>query len=281
MSNLISVEQLKKKLSGTSTGIAIVDCRFNLAEPEAGRRAYAEGHLPGAVYMDLNEDLSGPVGKHGGRHPLPDRDKLARRLGELSIGNGTEVVAYDDQGGMYASRLWWLLKWIGHDKASVLDGGFSGWIAAGYETTTEVPEAEPSVYVPSRQAEWDFVDAQGVKARLGTPGMQLIDSREERRYLGLEEPIDKAAGHIPGARSFFWKDVLSGDGRWKDPAQLKERFGSLDPSREVIVYCGSGVSACPNVLALKEAGFQDVKLYAGSWSDWISYEGNPIATGEE
>lgn len=261
--------------------MVIVDCRFQLGQPEAGYQAYLEAHIPGAVYLDLEQDLSGPVGPHGGRHPLPDNDAFVRTLRKAGIGNDSRVVAYDDQGGAMASRLWWMLRYMGHESVYVLEEGFHSWQQAGFPVTAERNVVVPAYFEPNPQPDM-IVDAAQVKAKLRKEGVVLIDSREAPRYRGETEPIDASAGHIPGAANLFWKENLAADGIWKTAEQLRERFAShAKDTEEIIVYCGSGVTACPNVLALTEAGFTGVKLYAGSWSDWISYEGNPIATGDE
>jgi thiosulfate/3-mercaptopyruvate sulfurtransferase len=230
--------------------------------------------------LDLEQDLSAPISEHGGRHPLPDVASLAVKLGQAGIGNDCRVVAYDDQGGAMASRLWWLLCYLGHTSVYVMDEGFSAWQKAGLLVSSEEKVIFPKVFVPEPRQEM-LADMQEVKAKLRTPGVVLLDSREAPRYLGEVEPIDPVAGHIPGAVNLFWAEGRRADGSWKNADEQCERFADLSREDEIIVYCGSGVTACPNVLALKEAGFDKVKLYAGSWSDWISYEGNPIATGEE
>ncbi|MEI7026406.1 sulfurtransferase [Paenibacillus sp. y28] len=261
--------------------LVIADCRFVLGQPDAGRTAYEQGHIPGARYFDLERELSAPVTAHGGRHPLPDMDELAGLLGRHGIDRQTRIVAYDDQGGAMASRLWWLLRYLGHEQVYVMDGGFSQWRQEGYPVTAAPPAiAVPKQYIPELQPDM-LLSAEEVRSRLGASGTVLLDSREERRYLGLEEPIDKAAGHIPGAVNLFWKGVLDENGRWKRLEGQQQRLAGLDKDKEIVVYCGSGVTACPNVLALQEAGFPHVKLYAGSWSDWISYPDNPVATGEK
>lgn len=265
---------------GTAENIVIADCRFVLGNPTVGREAYAADHIPGAVYLDLEQDLSAPKGEHGGRHPLPDVQALARTLGNAGISNDTTVIAYDDQGGAYASRLWWLLQYMGHKQVYILDGTYSQWKAAGYPVTDEPPVVHEASFVP-RVQESMLVSMEDVKSRIGRPGTVLIDSREERRYLGLEEAIDPVAGHIPGARNKFWKHGQKENGSWREGEEQKQRFADLQSADEIIVYCGSGVTACPNVIALQEAGFQNVKLYSGSWSDWVSYKDNPVATGEE
>ncbi|MNM35578.1 3-mercaptopyruvate sulfurtransferase [compost metagenome] len=264
--------------------LVIADCRFLLADPEAGRSAYQADHIPGAVYLHLEEQLSAPLGRHGGRHPLPDPEALAEVLGRAGISRDNIVVAYDDQGGSFAARLWWLLRYLGHDRVYVMDQGYSAWKDANFPVTEDQPVRIPTAFVPSPRPEMlaSVDEVRLVSAHAGAASSPLlIDSREPRRYAGLEEPIDAKAGHIPGAVNRFWKDVLDDQGQWKSAEELKTQFAGIEPDQEVIVYCGSGVTACPNVLALKRAGYNNVKLYAGSWSDWITYEENPVATGEE
>jgi thiosulfate/3-mercaptopyruvate sulfurtransferase len=252
-----------------------------LGDIEEGYRYYLAGHLPSAVYIDLEKDLSAPIAKHGGRHPLPDVDMLAKRLGDLGISDDSKVVIYDDQGGMVASRLWWLLNYIGVTNAAVLDSGWKKWSSENKPVTTVVPHPSPKTLLPQLNSDWKWVDHVEVKKKLNQPDTILIDSRENPRFLGEFEPIDRVAGHIPGATNYFWKDVLNEDGGWRKRDELINHFSDIPLSKEVIVYCGSGVSACPNILALKEAGYSNVNLYAGSWSDWISYSNNPIAVGDE
>lgn len=277
---IIGMEQVQEKLE-RGEKLVLADCRFQLGQPQSGRSAYEQGHLPGAVYWDLEEDLSGPVGEHGGRHPMPDLGKLLLKLGERGIDRDSFIVAYDDQGGAMASRFWWLLRFLGAARVYVMDGGYSAWVRAGYPVTDEPPAVpKPSVF-GSRVQSAQLVVMEDVKERLGRPDVVLIDSREDKRYRGEEEPIDKAAGHIPGAINRFWKDNLDGDGRWKDREALRKRFAAIPADKEIVVYCGSGVTACPNMLALAEAGRPDAKLYLGSWSDWISHGDNPIAVGDE
>ncbi|WP_145332326.1 sulfurtransferase [Paenibacillus xylanexedens] len=278
MKNIVSMRWLLARMY--ESDVAIVDCRFLLGQPDAGREAYEAGHIPGAVYLDLEKDLSAPVTEHGGRHPLPDPAALASRLAKAGIGSNSRIIAYDDQGGMNASRLWWLLRYLGHEQVYVMDEGFSAWKNAKFPVATDVPVQIPSSFDVNLKPQMlaSVEDAQ----HASTSGSAvLIDSRDARRYAGLEEPIDAKAGHIPGAVNYFWKDVLNADGRWSGVEALEERFVKLGKEDAIIVYCGSGVSACPNVIALEEAGYLNVKLYSGSWSDWISYEGNPVATGEE
>ncbi len=274
--DIVKAKWLYDELQEKRNEYTIVDVRFHLADPEAGKKEYLEGHLPGAVYLDLNKDLSSSISEHGGRHPLPDFDELAEKLGKIGIDNDTKVVVYDDQGGMVASRFWWLMKHLGHSEVAILDGGYSKWLSEGYEITTSIPVKTASTFTPHINEEWTWVDASQVKEKLNQSGTIIIDSRETNRYLGLEEPIDPIAGHIPGAVNYFWKDVLDKDGSWKEAEELQQNFSDIPPSKEIIVYCGSGVSACPNILALKRAGYENVKLYAGSWSDWITHEDYPI-----
>lgn len=280
--NIVSMEWLKERLNDKE--IVVVDCRFLLSDPEAGRVQYMKAHIPGAFYLDLDQDLSAPVERHGGRHPLPDMNVLAVKLGSLGIDAFTHVVAYDDQGGSMAARLWWLLQYMGHSGgASVMDAGYSAWVEAGYPVTDTVPaNPEAKALIAHLKPEL-LASMEEVREKIGAADVLIIDSREAPRYLGEVEPIDSAAGHIPSAVNLFWKDGLNEQGKWCSAAEHQQRFASrgADSKKEIIVYCGSGVTACPNILALQEAGYTNVKLYAGSWSDWISYRENPIATGEE
>ncbi|MFD2670348.1 sulfurtransferase [Marinicrinis sediminis] len=260
--------------------IIIVDCRFQLGNSQAGKEAYEASHLPRAIYMDLEQDLSSPVLKHGGRHPLPNMEAFIDELGKRGIRSDSRVIAYDDQGGAMASRLWWLLKYVGHEHVYVMEQGFTAWQNTGYPVTQDpAPVAIPGSYAAQLQPDM-LVSMEEVREQLNQAHTVLIDSREAIRFAGKQEPIDPVAGHIPGARNFFWKEVLKEDGTWKSEQELRELFSDIDAASTIIVYCGSGVTACPNVIALQSAGFPNVKLYAGSWSDWISYRDNPVATGE-
>ncbi|WP_373894991.1 sulfurtransferase [Virgibacillus sp. CBA3643] len=279
MTYLISVNRLKNRLENNQDNTVIVDVRFQLDDPDAGRKMYLENHLPGAVYMDLNKDLAGRAEKHGGKHPLPDLDMFAAKIGKIGIDHHTSVVIYDQENDMFAARLWWLLNYLGHEKVYVLDGGYTRWIAEGNEVTDEIQTLEAKDFRPVVR-ENQVADIEEVKGKLEDHSAVLIDSRTKDRYLGKTEPLYVKAGHIPGARNFFWKDVLTGKGFWKKKEELRDHFASLSKDEEIIVSCGSGISACPNVLALKMAGYNNVKLYPGSFSDWISYEDNEVATGE-
>lgn len=278
MLNLVEMDWLKQHLDDPN--ILIIDCRFQLGHPTFGKKSYLQEHLPGAHYLDLEKDLSAPISSHGGRHPLPDPQQLANRLGEIGVDKQKHVITYDDQGGSMASRCWWLLHYLGHPHVSVLNGSFSQWKKAGFPVTRELPPMIPRSFIPKINDKL-LVQMEELKERLNKSDFTLIDSREYQRYLGKEEPIDPIAGHIPGAIHSFWKNVLNEDGFWKSAEELQRLFAHLPQEQEIIVYCGSGVTATPNVVALKEAGFSNVKLYAGSWSDWISYSNNPIARGGE
>ncbi|GAB6926702.1 sulfurtransferase [Paenibacillus sp. JCM 10914] len=278
MKHIVSMKWLLARLY--EPDLIIVDCRFILGQPDSGRAAYEEAHIPRAVYLDLEQDLSSTVTTHGGRHPLPDMKQLVQRLGRSGIANDSRVVVYDDQGGAMASRLWWLLKYAGHEQVYVMDEGFTAWENASYPVTNEQPVVIPVSYELQLKSDM-VVHMEDVQKASAEGSSVLIDSREPRRYAGIEEPLDKKAGHVPGAVNYFWKGVHDASGHWKQADALLAHFTAIPHDADIVVYCGSGVSACPNVLALGEAGYRHVRLYAGSWSDWISYSENPIAIGEE
>ncbi|MGF9966626.1 sulfurtransferase [Bacillus rhizoplanae] len=271
---IVTVEWLHEHIQDDH--VRIIDCRFDLANPNWGREQYNKEHILGALYFDLDKDLSSPVTKHGGRHPLPNIEVFVQKLSQAGIDERTTVVAYDSQGGAMASRLWWLLTYLGHDKVYVLNGGFPAWKEQKFEVTNDIPVFASKTFVPSMQHDIVVTMAELQEKINKQADITLIDSREPRRYEGLEEPVDKVAGHIPTAQNYFWKDGVTEFGAFKGQNEQEERFMHLDKKKETIVYCGSGVTACPNVLALKMAGFTNVKLYAGSWSDWISYPENSI-----
>lgn len=252
--------------------VVIIDCRFSLADSESGQKQYQESHIPGAFYLDLNRDLASAVGKHGGRHPLPNMGELADKLSAIGINSSeTLVVAYDDSRLAFAARLWWLLRYMGHSKVALLDGGFSAWKAAGYPVTNTLPQPREGKFVVQLQPDL-VVDIETVKERKDLPGEVLIDSRESERYAGLREPIDPIAGHIPGAVNYPWQEVTDETGKVRSTSAQKQRWAQLEIGAEIIVYCGSGVTACVNLLSLEIAGIPDAKLYVGSWSDWCSYQ---------
>ncbi|PTM59748.1 sulfurtransferase [Desmospora activa] len=275
MKSLIDTKTLHHHLDDPSW--IVVDCRFDLKDEEQGHQAYEQGHIPGARYLSLKYDLSGPVSKHGGRHPFPDMDEFVDKLGRMGIDGEKTVIAYDDQGGAMAARLWWMLRHLGHERVAVLDEGFQSWVKAGYPVTPEVPEMTVTRFIPHIRHPERLVGMEETKAEKGW----VIDSRERDRYEGKMEPIDAKAGHIPGAVHHFWKSNLTEGQRWKSKEEIREQFSYLQPGSRPIVYCGSGVTACANLLALHVAGIEDARLYPGSWSDWISYEENPIRQGPE
>lgn len=246
--------------------VVIADCRFSLADATLGRQQYEAGHIPGAYYFDLNQDLSSSVRQHGGRHPLPDPQVLAAKLAQVGITNETIVVAYDDSRLAFAARFWWLLRYLGHDRVVVLDGGYAGWLNANYPQTTVIPPQKFGQFQVNLQRD-RTVDIEQVKAR--PDHAVLIDSREAERYRGERELIDPIAGHIPGAVNYPWQDVTDADGYLKPLTEQHQRWLAVQ-STPVLVYCGSGVTACVNLLSLELAG-REGKLYAGSWSDWCSY----------
>jgi thiosulfate/3-mercaptopyruvate sulfurtransferase len=258
--------------------LRVVDCRWYLGRPGAGRAAYDAGHLPGAIYVDVDSDLAASPGP--GRHPLPDPETFRRRMEELGIGDGHLVVAYDDVGGWVAARLWWMLDDLGHRRVAVLDGGAQAWLAIGGAMTTAVPALPPaSLHLASAWSK--VIDRDGLRARLGS--VRLLDARAGARYRGEIEPIDAVAGHIPTAVSAPTDDNLGPDGRLLSPTALALRYrelGADGASREVVTSCGSGVSATHHALALRVAGLPDPLLYPGSYSDWTQ-SGLPIATGSD
>ncbi len=270
---LVTADWLAEHLHDSQ--IAIADCRFSLADPDLGRQQYLTSHIPGAYYLDLNRDLSSPVKPHGGRHPFPESQQLVKTLAAMGIKSGTTdaaslVVAYDDSKFAFAARLWWLLRYLGHDRVVVLDGGWSGWQAAGHPVTDQLPSPRSGNFVTQLQHD-RIVNIDTVKAHKDLPEVALVDSRDRDRYLGEREPIDPIAGHIPGAVNYPWKGVSDAQGYLLPASEQAKRWATLDSPDEILVYCGSGVTACVNLLSLELAGIQTGKLYAGSWSDWISY----------
>jgi thiosulfate/3-mercaptopyruvate sulfurtransferase len=253
-----------------STAITLVDCRFSLADPLLGQQQYKESHILGAYYLDLNQDLSSSAQTHGGRHPLPDSSVLADKLARMGVTTETLLIAYDDSRFAFASRLWWLLKYMGHERAAVLDGGFAAYKALGLPTTSDIPAERAGAFVPQIKPDW-VVDIHGVKQRQQQANVTLVDSREDDRYRGEREPIDPVAGHIPGALNYPWQQVTDDSGRLRSPSELKHHWADVSDAEEIVVYCGSGVTACVNLLALAAADLPIGRLYAGSWSDWCSY----------
>lgn len=277
---LISVPGLAQYLNDPDW--VVVDCRFWLDDTEKGQRDYRVSHIPGAVYAHLDKHLSAQVVKgKTGRHPLPDTDTLASLFGAWGIGAHTQVVAYDDRGGMIAARLWWLLKWMGHEAVAVLDGGFPAWIAACHAVTADIPEPEPAVFDPDHQGQM-LVTVEDILSGFGDPGRLLVDSRAPERFRGETEPIDPVAGRIPGAVNYFWGKNLDAKGHFEIKDILRGRFTAMlmdIPAQNVTFYCGSGVTAAHNVLAMAHAGMGMSKLYGGSWSHWITNPDLPIMIG--
>lgn len=251
--------------------IAIVDCRFALTDPDLGQEQYRTAHILGSHYLDLNRDLSSPTREHGGRHPLPDDRVLGEKLATMGIDDRTLVIAYDDSRFAFAARLWWLLRYYGHDRVAVLDGGYRNWVAAGYPVTAELPQISRRGNFQPQPQPHRIVDIAGVRAIQHSPAHALIDSREPDRYLGKTEPIDPVAGHIPGAVNYPWQDVSTPAGFALPIERQRNRWAAILSGVEPIVYCGSGVTACVNLLSLEIAGIDRAKLYPGSWSDWCSY----------
>lgn len=275
MKFIIDTAWLKDNLY--KSNVRIVDCRFSLAEPTAGKKAYKQEHIPGAVYFDLEKDLSSIPSKHGGRHPLPNINSMKKKLEQSGINNEVKVIAYDDGSGEYASRFWWILSYLGHENVFVLNGGFHAWKQDNGQVEHGVPSFETTSFeISINNAMLASID--DVKNNIQTKDSILIDSRDSKRYLGLEEPIDKIAGRIPGSINKEWTEGFK-NGYWKTISEQKQRFSEFNCTDSLIVYCGSGVTATPNILALIEAGFTNVKLYAGSYSDWVSYDDNPIEKG--
>jgi thiosulfate/3-mercaptopyruvate sulfurtransferase len=261
--------------------LVVFDCRFDLGNVHWGEAEYASAHLPGALYLHLDRELSAPITPDSGRHPLPDPAKLANRLSELGVGGGAQVIAYDQGNGAHAARLWWLARWIGIRNVAVLDGGIAAWRAAGLPLETAVRTPRPrdlSVTLDSNA----WVSTATVADLRLRPKNLLIDARSVERFAGLNETIDRIAGHVPGARNGPFTANLDGYGRFLPAAELQRRFGTLlgsIPADHVISMCGSGVTACHNLLALEHAGLTGARLYAGSWSEWIRDPRRPIATG--
>ncbi|MBC7956894.1 MAG: sulfurtransferase [Cytophagales bacterium] len=253
----------------------LLDCSFDLADPAAGERSYRERHLPGARYVHLDRDLSAPKNGHNGRHPLREPEDYARWMGETGIAPGTSIVVYDRQGGTFAVRAWWVLRWMGHANVALLDGGLAAWQQAGGALSTDLPTPHPTTAYPWEHPALPTLHAQQLQSRLAD--VLVIDARAPERYRGEVEPLDAVAGHIPGAVNRFFKDNLQADGRFKPAEQLRAEFGALLDGRPVVHQCGSGVTACHNLLAMELAGLEAGALYPGSWSEWSSDASRPMS----
>jgi thiosulfate/3-mercaptopyruvate sulfurtransferase len=279
---LIDARALRARLE--QPGCVVVDCRFNLQEPTAGRAAYERGHVPGARYADLDRELSRAPRPNEGRHPLPDPAVFAATLGRWGVTPTDTVVAYDEGSGAIAARLWWLLRWIGHSQAQVLDGGLAAWSAAGLPLETTPPRWQPTSYpAPGAVATAAVVDTADIATRQAA-GDVVVDARGAPRYRGEQEPIDPVAGHVPGAVNWPFANNVTPSGAFRPAAELRRDLVELLAGREpqqLIAMCGSGVTACHLLLAMAVAGLPDGKLFAGSWSEWIRDPRRPTKTGAE
>ncbi len=285
---IIAPEDLNHRLArrDDSPPWVIVDCRFNLMQPEQGQTEYHAGHLPGAFYAHLDIDLASSITADSGRHPLPNRAIFRQLVGSWGVTPATQVVVYDQGSGAIAARLWWLLRWIGHQSVSVLDGGFKAWAAVGGAVEAEMPSACRAAALAGRDEEHaPWISTQDLMKVL--PQVQLVDARDARRFQGQVEPIDRVAGHVPGAMNRPFSSNLDATGRFLDRGRLKQQFDSLlgtkkatDPDSRVVHMCGSGVTACHNILAMEWAGLPESILYVGSWSEWIRDDARPIAAGK-
>lgn len=279
MSQLIDVHTLAGLLD--TPQLCLLDTRFSLDHPQQGRFDFAAGHIPGARYLHLDDDLSARVVPGTtGRHPLPAPGVLQARLQRAGLNNADQVVVYDDGAGLFAARLWWLLRWLGHTQVKVLDGGLQAWIQAGLPISQETPRPIAEGNFSGQPDNSKLIEAAEIMQRLDDPAMQLLDARDPARFRGEVEPLDPVAGHIPGAVNLPCADNVGADGHWLSPQQLAERFAPLSRSeQERVVYCGSGVTACHTILAAIEAGLPEPRLYAGSWSEWITDPQRPVARG--
>lgn len=278
---LVTTEQLAQHLDDPDW--VVIDCRFTLTDTEAGRRAYAHGHIPGARYAHLDDDLCSPLTATSGRHPLPDPGILAEKLGQWGVDAGKQVVVYDDSFGSMAVRLWWMLRWLGHDAVALLDGGLPRWKRDKYPIGTDAPTIRPTHFhaTPKRNA---WVDAAEVDAARCDSHQKILDARPEERFTGERETLDKVAGHIPGTYNWSFEENLDLGGTLLPAEELRETYlrllGGLPPER-IIHVCGSGVTACHNILAMEAAGLTGSRLYPGSWSEWICDPAHPVETGEK
>ena len=265
----VDSQWLKEQLDNPQ--VVIVDCRFQLADPAWGEKSYRQSHIQGGYYLNLDRDLSSEVKSHGGRHPLPDSNLLAQKLSQMGIvKNETLVVAYDDSRFAFAARMWWLLRYLGHNSVVVLDGGWHDWIEHNYPVSSNIPAARNGNFIPKINSDW-LVDIDTVKSAQNKDKVIVVDSRDRDRYQGLREPIDPIAGSVPGAVNSPWKQVSNEAGYLQPTATQQELWQEYQQADEIIVYCGSGVTACVNLFSLNLAGYENTKLYPGGWSDWCSY----------
>ncbi len=275
-STVISVDQLAACLG--QPGVNVVDCRFDLLAPGRGYQDYLAGHVPGAVYANLDHDLSAPVTADSGRHPLPRAEEFVQTLARLGIANGNQVIAYDGANGAIAARLWWMLRWLGHERVAVLDGGYAAWREQGQAIEPGPVQAAAGHFEAQERSDWVLDTAELVNALAHGPTPMLVDAREAARFKGEQEPIDRVAGHIPGARNLPLANSLDAHGQWRDAAELRDMWQSAlagTPPPGWAVMCGSGVTACHLALSAERAGLPPPRLYAGSWSEWIRDPGRP------
>ncbi len=276
---LIETARLEDSLG--KPGLVVLDCRFDLKRPEAGREAWRESHIPGARYVHLDEDMASPASASSGRHPLPSLDAFATLLGSLGIRTDSQVVVYDDMGGAIAGRMWWLTRWAGHPATALLNGGWLQWIRENRPVSDETPPLREKARYPVSARKDTWMTTEAVVDALGENRVQLIDARAPVRFSGQQEPLDRVGGHIPGSRNMPFQENLGEDGRFKSPAALRQRFEALaKDERPVCHSCGSGVTACHNLLAMAHAGLKPGRLYVGSWSEWIQDPERPVATGD-
>lgn len=275
---IVSTALLANELGGNWV---VIDCRYDLGNEAWGLEQYRAGHIPGAVYASLSHDMSSAPNGRNGRHPIPPVEVMAATFGRLGIGPGTQVVAYDQENGMYASRLWWMLRYLGHDAVAVLDGGWARWVREGRPTRAGDERHSAKAFVPAVRADLRL-SVEDVERVVRDGSLTLVDARAPERFEGKSETLDRAAGHIPGARNHFFKDNVAADGTLLPVDTLRAQFSAAIGDRQpgdVVMYCGSGVTACQNLLALEHAGITGVKLYPGSWSEWSADPGRPIETG--
>ena len=276
-STIVSTQELAAHLDDPNW--IIFDCRHELMDHDAGARAYAQSHVPGARFAHSERDLAGPKTGRNGRHPLPEPQAFIAWLGRNGMDAGKQVVAYDVSAGSASARLWWMLRWLGHEAVAVLDGGWEAWVHAGLPVTREVPQPSPATFRGQPRSD-RWVDVEFIRAHLGDASVIIVDARSAERFRGVTEPVDAVAGHIPGARNRPFKENLGADGRFKAAGELRNAFAAVlagGRPEQVVHQCGSGVSACSNLLAMEIAGLRGSRLYPGSWSEWIADAARPIA----
>jgi thiosulfate/3-mercaptopyruvate sulfurtransferase len=274
---IVSPQALHEKLGDPK--IVVIDTRHLLADFSYGKREYDAGHIPGAYFASFEDELAGPKTGKNGRHPMPDPEAFAAFLRSLRVHDATQIVAYDDGGDMFAARLWFLARWIGHDFVAVLDGGIKAWKALGYPVTTDVPARHGGGTLRVRPRHDLLVDAAYVLDHHRHPDTHLLDARASDRFAGHNETIDPVAGHIPGSHNRWFKRNFGDDGKLKTPEQLRAEYADIGDPKQVVHLCGSGVSSTANMLAMEIAGLHGSRLYAGSWSEWIADPSRPVATG--